>query len=82
MGEERIEGFQDVLEDGGIERVEDELSPALGDHEIGTLEGVEVVAQGRSREGEVLLDLGYGEVPLPEKREDLASMWVREGFED
>src|SRR5881409_1298731 len=61
----------DLLKDGRVEAVPDELAFALGSDEIGCLEDAEVVRDRRECDGELLGDLPGGQVLLRQELEDL-----------
>src|SRR5688500_19683231 len=71
----------DVLEDGRIERVPDELPLPAGDHQLRLLEQLQVVRDRCPRHGELGGDLPGREVAVAEEGQDLAPGGIGEGTE-
>src|SRR6266566_109834 len=66
----------DLLKDGRVQPVADELPFALGGDEVGRLEHAEMVRHRRERDRELLRDLARGEILGGEQLEDLATSRV------
>src|SRR6266540_2399005 len=66
----------DLLKDGRVQPVADELPFALGGDEVGRLEHAEVVRHRRERDRELLRDLARGEILGGQQLEDLATSRV------
>lgn len=81
LGEKGIEGLEYVLKHGRVERIVDELAAPLRDDEVGALEDVEVMAQSRSREIKMFLDIGDAHGALFEELEDAPTAGVRHCLE-
>src|SRR6185503_12470298 len=71
----------EVLEDGGVELVDDLLAAALGENEAGVAERAEVARDGGPGGREVLGDLAGRARSVAEESEDLAAGGVGEGAE-
>src|SRR6266480_4628552 len=66
----------DLLKDGRVQPVADELPFALGGDEVGRLEHAEMVRHRRERDRELLRDLARGEILGGQQLEDLATRRV------
>src|SRR6266566_6489994 len=66
----------DLLKDGRVQPVADELPFALGGDEVGRLEHAEMVRHRRERDRELLRDLARGKILGGQQLEDLATRRV------
>ena len=71
----------EVLEDGGVELVDDLLAAALGENEAGVAECAEVAGDGGPGGWEVVGDLAGRARSVAEEAEDFAAGGVGEGAE-
>jgi hypothetical protein len=83
VGTEQVhEHGGDIVEDGGIEGVDDGLTASFGSDKVGGFEDVEVMGEGALGDGESLCDIAGAHTLLLEELEDFAPSRVGEGVED
>src|SRR5689334_296535 len=70
------------VQHAGIERVDDELTALFGKNEVSLAEQIEMVRDGGLADLEVLGDRAGGQVPGPEKFENLPAGRIVQCFED
>ena len=71
-----------VIEDGGFERVSDELSIFAGGDELGVFEQIEMIRNARGRHFEGVADLTDGEIAFLKHFEDAAASGIAQGFKE
>jgi hypothetical protein len=70
-----------LVENGGVERVMDELSAFFGNDEVGLAQQIEVIGNAGEAHDKVPADFAHAQFPLPEELEDAAAGGVVEGAE-